>query len=121
MTDLVRSRLRWRRACLGFAGLWLVTAATGAYLLLDQSVTLSYHEDSWQHLVRDFKVLTAAGPVLGGTVTKPALLETLRRQHPDALISATDSTVAIGQLTFRFSGDGRLRAIDHPDIGGSRD
>ena len=113
MTDPAQSRRRWRRAFFALLVLWLVTAASAAYAVIDQGVTLTYHEASARDMARDFRVLLRAAPALGGSVTRSAVLTTLRRQHPDALISATDSTVRRGDLTFRFAADGRLQAVDH--------
>jgi hypothetical protein len=38
------------------------------------------------------------------------------REHPGSLITASDSTVGIGQLELRFGAYGRLRAIAHPEV-----
>ncbi len=116
MTDLAISRARWRRAFLAVLAAWLITAGWAAYALIDQGVTLAYQGDSYEHLRADLATLTALEPEVECDVTRPALLATLRRQHPGSLITAGDSTVGIGQLEFRFAADGRLRAISHPEV-----
>lgn len=116
MTDPAPGRRRWRRAFLTLVAVWLVTVAGAAYALVDQGVTLTHHDAGFRDMARDFRVLLRAAPALGGSVTRTAVLTTLRRQQPDALITATDSTVRTGGLTFRFGPDDRLRAVEHEQV-----
>jgi hypothetical protein len=117
--DVRRSRARWRRASVALLALLLVAVGWAAYALLDQGVTLTYERDSYDHLRRDVDVLARLAPVAPGGVSRGQLLDVLRRQHPGALITASDSTVGIGQLEFHFGADGRLRAVSHPELGGA--
>lgn len=118
--DIDRGRRRWRGAFFALLALWLLTLGTAAYLLVDQAVTNTYREVSYRDMREDFGVLATIAPALGAPVRRGALLATLRRQHPTALIVATDSTVGIGQLEFRFDRDGRLRAVVHPELATAR-
>jgi hypothetical protein len=120
MTDPDRSRRRWRAAFLALLAVWILTLGTAAYMVVDQAVTLTYHDVSHRDMREDLQVLATAAPALGTQVTRGSLLATLRRQHPQAFIVATDSTVGIGQLEFRFGRDGRLRAVSHPELEGAR-
>ena len=116
MTDVARSRQRWRLLSFALLALCLLTLGGAAYAVLDQGVTLTYQAEGRRALAEDLAVLVTAAPAMGSDVTRPSLLATLRRQHPTALITATDSTVGIGRLEFYFAPDGRLRRIAHPDL-----
>ena len=116
MEGVARSRARWRRVCLALAALWLLTVLWAIYGLIDQGVTLTHQGESRRHLTEDLGVLADLAPAVAGGVRRGEVLAALRRRHPTALITATDSTVGIGQLEFRFGPDGRLRAVEHPDL-----
>lgn len=114
--DVALGRARWRRAFFALLALWALTVAWAAYALLDQGVTLTYQGESYRSLREDLAVLTRLAPVAAPGVRRGELLEALRGQHPRAVITASDSTVGIGQLEFRFGPDGRLRAVAHPEL-----
>lgn len=112
MTDIARSRRRWRLAFLLLLPLSLLSTGFLVYAGVDQSVTASYMEADSRDTHEDLAVLRALVPELSPTVSRSAVLTTLRRQHPKALITATDSTVGLGGLVFRFGRDGHLRVIE---------
>lgn len=114
--DLARSRRRWRRAFFALAFAWACTVAAAGYALIDQSVTLTYRGVSHDDLVRDAGILARLVPAAAPGATREGVLATLRRQNPDAFITADDSTVGIGQLSLVFGTNGRLAAVRHPEL-----
>ena len=103
---------RWRTAFIVAATLCLLTAGGAVYGILDQAVTMDGLQVGYDDTREAAEVLARLGPEVAPRITRADLLTILRQQHPDALIAATDSTVAIGQLTFRFDARGALRKID---------
>ena len=114
--DLTRSRTRWRRAFFALLIVWVCTLGAAGYALLDQGVSLTYQSVSHDDLLNDARILVQLAPAAASSATRETVLSTLRRQHPDAFITADDSTVGIGQLRFIFRPDGRLQAIRHPEL-----
>src|SRR5688572_3661849 len=112
--QLRRSRRRWRAGFIGLCAILLAGVLAGTYAVLDQGVSLTYLRDEFEHVEEDFAILRRVVPTLRDGTTHADVLTLLRRQNPEALISATDSTVSIGALVFRFGADGRLRAVDRP-------
>jgi hypothetical protein len=102
----------WRTAFIIAIALWLLTAAGAAYSILDQAVTMDGLQVGYADTREAAEVLARLGPAVAPRITKADLLTILRQQHPDAFIVATDSTLAIEQLTFRFDVRGALRKID---------
>ena len=115
MTDIERSRKRWRLAFLVLLPLSLLSTGFLVYAGVDQGVTAAYRETDSRDTHEDLAVLRELLPELSPHASRGAVLATLRRQHPKALITATDSTVGIGGLVFRFAGDGHLRAVEPLD------
>ena len=110
--ELRRSRIRWRAAFGLLAVTSLLAMGTLVYAVVDQGVTLTYHEDSFRQTEQSLAILRELTPALRRGDTRADVLSLLRQAHPDALISATDSTVGIEDLVFRFGADGRLAAVD---------
>ena len=106
------STRRWRTAFIVAAALWIVTALAAAYAIVDQAVTVDGLTSGYNDTREAAEVLAQLGPRVAPQITRAELLNVLREQHPKALIVATDSTVAIGQLTFRFDARGGLRTIE---------
>ena len=113
MDDITRSRARWRRAFVVLLVVWLLTAGGSLYALMDQGVSLTYQSEGYRALEQDLSVLSNLAPTLAKDITREQVLSTLRRQHPAALIVATDSSVGIGGLEFRFGAEGRLQTVVH--------
>jgi len=109
--EIRRSRARWRATFGVLAFISLLAIGTLGYAIVDQGVTLAYQEDSFRQTERSLAVLRELAPALGRRDTRAELLSFLRRGHPTALITATDSTVGIEDLVFRFGDDGRLTAV----------
>jgi len=103
---------RWRTAFIVAATVCLLTAGAAVYGILDQAVTMDGLQVGYDDTRQAAEVLAGLGPRVAPRITRADLLTILRQQHPDALIVATDSTVALGQLTFRFDAHGALRKID---------
>jgi hypothetical protein len=120
MTDVGRSRMRWRQAFFVLLAAALVTIGGLLIALLGHGATLTYaeqsHLDADQDLGVALRLLTAEQP----SPTRATVLRALRRQNPGAPITATDSTVTIGQLTFRFARSGRLQDVTHPALDRAR-
>lgn len=102
---------RWRTAFLVLLAAAVGVAGFLVYGIVDQGVTLTYQADEHQRVREDLAVALRALPALAPAADRSTVLATLRRQHLGALITATDSTVGIGQLTFRFGRDGRIREV----------
>ena len=92
--------------------MWLLSTGGLLYAMVDQGVTLTHQADEYERTREDLVVALALLPTLDGSPTRREVLEELRRQHPAALITATDSTVGIGGLRLRFGANGRLRGGD---------
>ena len=103
---------RWRTAFFISVTLCVVITVTAAYAMLDQAVTIDGLRIGYNDTRTAAATLAGLGPQFAPKITRAELLSTLRQQHPAALIAATDSTVALGQLTFRFDASGALRKID---------
>ena len=119
--DLARSRIRWRRAFVVLLVVWILTLGAAAHALLDQGVTLTYQRAGYERLTHDAAVLARFTPAAAPAATRASVLATLRRQNPQAFITADDSTVEVGELRFVFGNDGRLQAIRHPALAASSD
>jgi len=103
---------RWRTAFIVAVILCFATGAAAVYGILDQAVTMDGLEVGYKDTREAAEVLARLRPTVAPRATRADVLTLLRQQHPTALIVATESTVAIGQLTFRFDAAGSLRKID---------
>jgi hypothetical protein len=89
-----------------------VVCIGAAYSIVDAAITIDGLEASNRDIQTSAAVLAAIAPGIAPSATRADVLTLLRRQHPRAIIVATDSSVAIEQLTFRFDNRGTLRRID---------
>lgn len=114
MTDIGQSRRQWRRAFYIVLGAFVVALAGLVYATTDRNVT--YADQRGPRVTQED--LDVAVRMLSSQteLTRSDVLGLLRRQNPKAKILATDSTVSIGQLTFRFARTGRLEQVDHPSL-----
>src|ERR687884_232910 len=107
MTDVGRSRMRWRQAFFVLLAASLVTVGGLVITLLGRGVTVTYaeqkHESADQDLAVALRPLRAEQPL----PTRTGILRTLRRQNPSAAIVVTDSTVSIGQPRRLVGGERR--------------
>jgi hypothetical protein len=115
MTDNT-NRARWRAGFFILLSLWGLTVLGAGYALLDHGVTDTYGAVGREYMTRDLGVALRLMPALSAGTRRDDVLASLRRLNPTALISATDTTVGIEQLTFRFDRAGRLIAVDQPDL-----
>jgi hypothetical protein len=113
MTDIGHSRRQWRRAFYIVLGAFVLALAGLVYATTDRNVTYADQRprETQEDLDVAVRILSAQTEL-----TRSDVLGLLRRQNPKAKILATDSTVSIGQLTFRFARNGRLEQVDHPSI-----
>jgi hypothetical protein len=116
MADSFSGGSAWRRAFFLVLGLWIFTLLGGAYLILDQSVTGSYSEDSYRSDREDFAILMKLAPTLRLGASKADVLSTLRGQNPEALINATEQQVTTGHLVFAFDDTNRLVSVQHAHL-----
>jgi hypothetical protein len=113
MTDIGQSRRQWRRAFYIALGGFLFALAGLVYATTDRNVT--YADQGPRETREDLDVVVRMLSSQTG-LTRSDVLGLLRRQNPKAKILATDSTVSIGQLTFRFARNGRLEQVDHQSL-----
>ena len=62
------------------------------YEIVDQAVTISYGQDSYDEAQRALTILKRLTPAVQGRNQRLAFLELLREQNPKGFIVATDST-----------------------------
>ena len=111
---------RWKAAFFVLLALASLGGAVAAYGALDQGVTLTYMQEGYSDTIEDLDVLRQLIPVAAPRLQRADVLNLLRRQHPTAFIVATDTSVAIGELTFLFDSGGTLRAVAHPSSRSAR-
>jgi hypothetical protein len=104
-------RNRWRIAFFILLVVWLLSVVTSGYFILDQGITQTYARVSYDDTRHSLTIVERLLPAIQGRNQRGAVLELLRDQNQRALIVATDSTVEIEGLVFRFGADGRLRAV----------
>ena len=109
MTDIGRSRRLWRRAFFILLGAFAIVCV--ALVIASTHRTVSYAEQSPSGREDDMDVLLRFVAGEQPTATRSAVLRTLRRQNPKARILATDSTLSIGRLVFRFGAGDRLEEV----------
>ena len=109
MTDIGRSRRIWRQSFFILLGASVLVIVILLIARSDKKVTYaSESQDRAQQSVESLaRLLEAQQP----PVTRSNLLKELRRDNPKAKIFATDSTVALGSLTFYFAKTGRLERV----------
>src|SRR5690349_9072282 len=112
MTDIGTSRRQWIRAFWVLAGAFVIVLGALFYATTSRNVSYAVErpQESQADLDVDVRMLAGQQP----TWTRANVLRVLRRQNPTAKIFATDSTVTIGKLTFRFDRAGRLEEVTPP-------
>jgi hypothetical protein len=111
---------RWKIAFFMLLVCTLIGAGASVYALVDAGVTQTYREADYASTITDLEVLRDLVPAVQRPLTRADALVLLRRQQPTALIATTDSTLAIGQLTFLFAPTGTLRNVLHPSARSAR-
>jgi hypothetical protein len=119
MTDIGTSRRQWIRAFWVLAGAFVVVL--GALMYATTSRNVSYAVERPQETQADLDIAIRMLSGQQPAWTRANVLRVLRRQNPSAKIFATDSTVTIGKLTFRFDRTGRLEDVTHPSMLGVQD
>jgi hypothetical protein len=118
MTDIGTSRRQWIRAFWVLAGAFVIVLGALFYATTNRNVSYAVERPQESQADLDVAVRMLAGQQ--PTWTRANVLRVLRRQNPTAKIFATDSTVTIGKLTFRFDRAGRLEEVTHPaTLGGA--
>jgi hypothetical protein len=102
---------RWRIATLCLIVLWLATVGALGYQLADLGDQVDDLTVSSQSGSASFDILARLVPVVARSARREEFLTMLRQQNPTAFVVATDSSVAIDQLTFRFDGSGALQRV----------
>lgn len=109
MTDIGRSRRLWRRSFFILLG---VSAVVIAILFLSRTDRkVSYAGESQDVLREDFSLVARLLEEQQPPANRSYVLRILRRENPKGRILATDSTVAMGNLTFYFAKNGRLERV----------
>jgi hypothetical protein len=99
---------------------WMVRLGLAAWALLTLALAFrvldlgSAHSDmlvGYQDLSQSNDVLRGLVLPLAQTVTKQDILVLIRRTNPSEMVVATDTSIGVGQLTFRFNATGRLASI----------
>ena len=104
-------RNRWRIAFAVLLAVWVVSIGLLGYQIVDQGITSTYTRVSYEETERALAVMKRLAPAIQGRTQRLALLELLREQNPMGFIVATDSTVEMDGLVFKFGPDGRLTAV----------
>ena len=104
-------RNRWRVAFFVLLVVWIFSVLTLGYFIVDAGITQTYAGVSAEDSERALAVLERLVPAIQRRSDRTALLELLRAQNPRAFIVATDSTVEVDGLTFRFGVDRQLRSV----------
>ena len=104
-------RNRWRIAFFVLLAIWVTSVGILGYEIVDQAVTISYGQDSYDEAQRALTILKRLTPAVQGRNQRLAFLGLLREQNPKGFIVATDSTVEMDGLVFTFAGNGRLTTV----------
>jgi len=104
-------RNRWRIAFFVLLAIWITSVGVFGYEIVDQAVTISYGQDSYDAAEHALTILKRLTPAIQGRSQRLAFLELRREQNPKAFIVARDSTVELDGLVFMFAGNGRLTTV----------
>jgi hypothetical protein len=102
---------RWRAAFVAMLAVWVVSVTVLGYLIVDQAITLSYAKVTARESERALAVLTRLLPAMQGRSRRQSLLALMGEQNRTEFIVATDSTVEMNGLLFRFDKAGELRRV----------
>jgi len=102
----------WKIAFFFLLVVLLGVSGTATYLLLDQSVSLTYLKEGYQDTEDDLRVLRKLLPEVSRSAERRDFLAVLRKQNPEALITDDAEGVGIGFLGFAFDAQGRLKEVN---------
>src|SRR5436853_5721938 len=109
MTDIGRSRRIWRRSFFILLGASVVVI--GILLIVRPDKKVSYAGESHDTAEQSLEIVTRLLEQQQPPATRSNVLKILRHDNPRARILATDSTVAIGNVSFVFAKTGRLERV----------
>jgi len=109
MTDIGRSRRLWRQSFFILLGVSVVVI--GILLIVRPDKKVSYAGESRDTAEQGVGIVAKLLEEQQPPATRSNILKLLRHDNPRARIFATDTTVAIGSLTFFFSKNGRLERV----------
>jgi uncharacterized membrane protein YgaE (UPF0421/DUF939 family) len=109
MTDIGRSRRIWRRSF--FILLGVSVALIGILLIVRPDKKVSYAGESHGTAEQNLEIVARVLQEQQPPPTRSNVLKALRHDNPKARILATDTTVAIGSLTFHFARSGKLERV----------
>ena len=109
MTDIGQSRRIWRRSFFILLGLSVVVI--GVLLIARTDKKVSYERESSDGTEQNLAIVARVLEEQQPPATRSGVLKILRHDNPKARIFATDSTVAIGNVTFVFAKTGKLERV----------
>ena len=109
MTDIGQSRRIWRRSFFILLGLSVVVI--GILLIARTDKKVSYARESSDGAEQSMAIVARVLEEQQPPATRSGVLKILRHDNPKARIFATDSTVAIGNVTFVFAKTGKLERV----------
>jgi len=109
MTDIGRSRRIWRQSF--FILLGASVLVIGILLIARSDKKVTYASESQDRAQQSVEMLARLVEAQQPPVTRSNLLKVLRHDNPKAKIFATDTTVALGSVTFYFAKSGRLERV----------
>jgi hypothetical protein len=92
----------------------VVVAAIGAYMVLDQAVTIDYMRVGYKDTEKDLAAMSTLVDHRYVGMTKTEMLPLLQRAYAGELVKDEGSTVLAGQFTFQFDEAGKFVRILHP-------
>jgi hypothetical protein len=109
MTDIGQSRRIWRRSFFILLGVSVVVI--GILLIARTDKKVSYARESSDGAEQNLAIVARVLEEQQPPATRSGVLKILRHDNPKARIFATDSTVAIGNVTFVFAKTGKLERV----------
>ena len=109
MTDIGQSRRIWRRSFFVLLGVSVVVI--GILLIARTDKKVSYARESSDGAEQNLSIVARVLEEQQPPATRSGVLKILRHDNPKARIFATDSTVAIGNVTFLFAKTGKLERV----------
>lgn len=107
---MVKATNKWKWAFFVSTATLLTICAFLLYVVIDQSVTITYMSQGYDDTEKDLERLAATFPK--DTYTKKDVVYVLRQENPDAFIVEGECTVQLRGLRFEFSLEGKLININ---------
>lgn len=102
---------RWKVAFFALAAFWVITTAYLSFQVVNLGALADDQGSAATSSGDALRVLATLLPTIAPSLQRADALALLRRQNPHAMIVATDSTVALDQLTFHFGSSGTIVSV----------